>query len=72
MGRAALNDCATAVACFTAVISGLVITLVGLAVFERALPALPVSIAFGVLTFLMFYFVVSPLTVAVVFAGGAW
>lgn len=52
VGRAAMYDLMTVYACYLAIIAGLGITLVLLAFYQKALPALPVSIALGVL----FYF----------------
>ncbi|KAF2282328.1 hypothetical protein GH714_043857 [Hevea brasiliensis] len=52
VGRAAMYDFMTAYACYLAIIAALGITLMLLAFYEKALPALPVSIVLGVL----FYF----------------
>lgn len=52
VGRAAMYDLMTVYACYLAIISGLGCTLILLSVCRRALPALPISIALGV----MFYF----------------
>lgn len=52
VGRAALYDMTTVYACYLAIIFGLGATLGLLAVWRRALPALPISIALGV----VFYF----------------
>jgi len=52
VGRAAMYDFMTVYACYLAIIAGLGVTLMLLALYQKALPALPVSIALGVL----FYF----------------
>ncbi|KAL4571771.1 hypothetical protein LXL04_018536 [Taraxacum kok-saghyz] len=52
VGRAAMYDLMTVYACYLAIISGLGCTLILLSVFRQALPALPISIALGI----MFYF----------------
>ncbi|KAK4257254.1 hypothetical protein QN277_006867 [Acacia crassicarpa] len=52
VGRAAMYDFMTVYACYLAIVAGLGITLMLLALYQKALPALPVSITLGVL----FYF----------------
>ncbi|KAL1541686.1 presenilin-like protein isoform X1 [Salvia divinorum] len=53
VGRAAMYDFMTVYACYLAVIAGLGITLLLLAFYRKALPALPFSVLLGVLFYLL-------------------
>ena len=53
VSKAALFGFATGVSCFLVIIMGLGATLVLLSVYKMALPALPISIALGVLAYLL-------------------
>ncbi|KAK9066588.1 hypothetical protein SSX86_013911 [Deinandra increscens subsp. villosa] len=53
VGRAAMYDFMTVYACYLAIIAGLGITLILLALYQKALPALPVSVLLGVLFYVL-------------------
>ncbi|KAL3824742.1 hypothetical protein ACJIZ3_020771 [Penstemon smallii] len=53
VGRAAMYDFMTVYACYLAIIAGLGVTLILLAFYRKALPALPFSIMLGVLFYLL-------------------
>lgn len=53
VGRAAMYDFMTVYACYLAIIGGLGVTLMLLALYQKALPALPVSILLGVLFYIL-------------------
>ncbi|XP_074316447.1 presenilin-like protein At2g29900 [Silene latifolia] len=53
VGRAAMYDFMTVYACYLAIIAGLGITLMLLAFYQKALPALPVSVMLGVLFYVL-------------------
>ncbi|GLT59626.1 hypothetical protein SLA2020_324340 [Shorea laevis] len=63
VGRAAMYDLMTVYACYLAIISGLGCTLILLAVCRRALPALPISIALGVLFYFLTRLLMEPFVV---------
>jgi len=65
MGRAALFDIITVFTCFIGIITGLFATLLLLAIYRKALPALPISIAFGIVFYFLTRVVLYPYVVEV-------
>lgn len=63
VGRAAFYDFMTVYAAYLAIIAGLGITLLLLALSHRALPALPISIALGVIFYFLTRLVLEPFIV---------
>ncbi|EFJ20409.1 hypothetical protein SELMODRAFT_65341, partial [Selaginella moellendorffii] len=60
VGRAAMFDLMTVWACYLAIVAGLGATLALLAVWRRALPALPISISLGVVFYFLTRLVLEP------------
>jgi presenilin 1 len=63
VGRAAMYDLMTVYACYLAIISGLGCTLILLSVCRQALPALPISIALGVVFYFLTRLLMEPFVV---------
>lgn len=63
VGRAAMYDLMTVYACYLAIICGLACTLILLAVFRHALPALPISIMLGVTFYFLTRLLMEPFVV---------
>lgn len=61
IGRATLDgDATTVVTCYVAILVGMCVTIIVLGVTRRALPALPISIACGILFYFVTSLVISP------------
>lgn len=60
VGRAAMYDMLSAFAAYLAIIAGLGMTLILLALARKALPALPISIVLGVSFYFLARFLLEP------------
>ena len=60
IGRAAMYDTATMFSCYIAIMAGLGCTLLFLVIEQRALPALPMSVTFAVVFYVLTRFVMEP------------
>lgn len=65
VGRAAMYDLMTVYACYLVIVSGLGCTLILLTVWQRALPALPISITLGVAFYFLTRLLMEPFVVGV-------
>eukprot|EP00898_Chlorokybus_atmophyticus_P006940 jgi/Chlat1/7247/Chrsp58S06892 len=63
VGRAAMYDMMTVYVCYLGIIAGLGATLFLLSVYHKALPALPISIALGIVLYFLTRFVMEPFVV---------
>jgi len=61
IGRAAMYDTATMFSCYIAIMAGLGCTLLFLVIEQRALPALPMSVIFAVVFYVLTRFVMEPI-----------
>eukprot|EP01125_Pyxidicula_operculata_P017151 TRINITY_DN597_c5_g1_i1.p1 TRINITY_DN597_c5_g1~~TRINITY_DN597_c5_g1_i1.p1 ORF type:complete len:453 (+),score=130.76 TRINITY_DN597_c5_g1_i1:57-1415(+) len=69
VGRAALFDMLTVFTCFIGIVTGLFATILLLAVWKKALPALPISIALGIIFFFVTKLALLPYTTILFMAG---
>ncbi len=66
VARAAMHDLLTAFASYTAIVAGLGMTLMLLGLYQKALPALPISIALGLVLYVCTRVLVEPVVVSCV------
>lgn len=66
VARAAMHDLLTAFASYTAIVAGLGMTLMLLGLYQKALPALPISIALGLVLYACTRVLVEPVVVSCV------
>eukprot|EP00241_Pyramimonas_parkeae_P002131 CAMPEP_0114232318 /NCGR_PEP_ID=MMETSP0058-20121206/4538_1 /TAXON_ID=36894 /ORGANISM="Pyramimonas parkeae, CCMP726" /LENGTH=482 /DNA_ID=CAMNT_0001343775 /DNA_START=338 /DNA_END=1786 /DNA_ORIENTATION=+ len=59
-GRAAMYDMMTCAACYLGIVAGLAATLVLLAAYKKALPALPISIVLGMSSYALTRYLLEP------------
>ncbi|KAK4513474.1 uncharacterized protein ATC70_005475 [Mucor velutinosus] len=64
VGKAAKTDSVTLCLCIIAILTGLSLTILILTLNRRALPALPISILFGCITYAIAYYMTSPMLFA--------
>jgi len=72
VGRASLYDMTTVFVCYLAIMAGLGTTLFLLAIYQKALPALPISITLGIICYFCARFfldpIVTPMSVSLLYA----
>lgn len=69
VARAAMHDLLTAFASYTAIVAGLGMTLVLLGLHQKALPALPISIALGLVLYATTRLLVEPVLVSLLISS---
>jgi presenilin 1 len=69
VSRTATSDWVTTISCIAAVLMGLNMTIFLLAIYRKALPALPISIAFGLLFYFVTFYTLVPYVNTMAYAG---